>query len=97
VKDRVFGPTAGSTRDLLPGDAAIMDVNGQRTAAYRDTDGRLHAVSAVCTHMKCDVRWNGGERSWDCPCHGSRFGIDGDVLQGPAVRTLDRRTDTDLD
>jgi Rieske Fe-S protein len=57
-------------------------------AGYRDEDGALHAVSARCTHLGCLVAFNNAERSWDCPCHGSRFDVDGAVLQGPAVRPL---------
>ncbi|MBW3639709.1 MAG: Rieske 2Fe-2S domain-containing protein, partial [Actinobacteria bacterium] len=60
-----------------------------RTAAYRDEAGALHAVSARCTHLGCTVRFNDAEKSWDCPCHGSRFGVDGSVLAGPAVAPLE--------
>jgi Rieske Fe-S protein len=66
----------------------VVRVDGGDVAAYRDRAGVLHTVSAVCTHLRCNVRWNAGETSWDCPCHGSRFGIDGEVLEGPAVRPL---------
>jgi Rieske Fe-S protein len=58
---------------------------------YRDEDGQLHAVSARCTHLGCLVAFNAAERTWECPCHGSRFDVDGKVLQGPAVRPLDPR------
>ena len=54
----------------------------------------MHAVSAVCTHLGCIVTWNGAEKSWDCPCHGSRFDTEGRVLHGPALKDLDRK---DLD
>jgi Rieske Fe-S protein len=57
-------------------------------AAYRDEHGRLHAVSGRCTHLGCLVAWNTAERTWDCPCHGSRFTHDGKVIQGPAVDDL---------
>jgi Rieske Fe-S protein len=57
----------------------------------RDAKGTLCAVSAVCTHMGCLVRWNDAERSWDCPCHGSRFDASGRVLDGPASRDLEPR------
>jgi glycine/D-amino acid oxidase-like deaminating enzyme/nitrite reductase/ring-hydroxylating ferredoxin subunit len=77
--------------DLGPGEAAIVDRNGDRVAAFRDDAGGLHAVSAICTHLGCVVEWNAAERSWDCPCHGSRFGVDGDVIQAPAVEPLERR------
>ena len=58
---------------------------------YRAEDGTVHAVSLRCTHLGCLVRWNGAERSWDCPCHGSRFDVDGSVLEGPAVNPLEPR------
>jgi glycine/D-amino acid oxidase-like deaminating enzyme/nitrite reductase/ring-hydroxylating ferredoxin subunit len=73
---------------LGPGDAAILKIDGHNVAGYRDPEGRLHACSAVCTHMGCIVGWNGTDRTWDCPCHGSRFALDGKVLHGPAVTPL---------
>lgn len=76
---------------LRPGDAAIVELDGERVAAYRDAEGRLCAVSPVCTHLKCMVHWNPVETSWDCPCHGSRFAPDGRVLQGPAIEPLQRK------
>ena len=74
--------------DVEPGQAAVVRSGLGKVAAYRDDDGVLHAVSAKCTHMGCVVAWNGAAKSWDCPCHGSRFDVDGRVLQGPAVRDL---------
>ncbi|MET9337927.1 FAD-dependent oxidoreductase [Nonomuraea sp. NPDC003804] len=90
VGDR-FG--AGGEEDLarlLPGQAAVVKVGGERCAAYRDADGRVHAVSAVCTHLGCVVGFNDAERTWECPCHGSRFALDGTILQGPATEPLKR-------
>jgi glycine/D-amino acid oxidase-like deaminating enzyme/nitrite reductase/ring-hydroxylating ferredoxin subunit len=75
--------------ELGPGEAAILKVDGGNVAGYRDPDGRLHACSAVCTHMGCIVGWNGTDRTWDCPCHGSRFALDGAVIHGPAVKPLE--------
>jgi Rieske Fe-S protein len=66
----------------------IRDGLAQR-AVHRDDDGHLHAVSAACTHLGCIVRWNGAERTWDCPCHGSRFDAFGEVISGPATRALE--------
>ena len=76
--------------DLPLGEGGVVSLEGKRVAAYRDGDGDLHAVSPTCTHLGCEVRFNQAERSWDCPCHGSRFDVDGSVLEGPAVRPLDR-------
>ncbi|MEW6707534.1 MAG: FAD-dependent oxidoreductase [Pseudomonadota bacterium] len=73
---------------LSPGDAAIVELDGERLAAYRHPDGHLSVVSPVCTHLKCMVHWNPVETSWDCPCHGSRFAPDGRVLEGPAIEPL---------
>lgn len=64
-------------------------INGQRAGAYRDQEGKLHIVDTTCKHLGCEVEWNDGDRTWDCPCHGSRYSIDGEVLNGPAVRPLD--------
>lgn len=58
-------------------------------AAYRDPEGALHAVSARCTHLGCAVNFNNAEKSWDCPCHASRFALDGTVLNGSAVKQLE--------
>jgi glycine/D-amino acid oxidase-like deaminating enzyme/nitrite reductase/ring-hydroxylating ferredoxin subunit len=81
----------GSPDDLGTGEAGVFLTRHGRTAAFRDEQGTLHAVSARCTHMGCSVRFNDAERSWDCPCHGSRFALDGAVLQGPAVEPLEQR------
>jgi glycine/D-amino acid oxidase-like deaminating enzyme/nitrite reductase/ring-hydroxylating ferredoxin subunit len=74
--------------ELEPGHAAIMKVDGDNVAAFRDEQGKVHAVSAVCTHMGCLVGWNATDRTWDCPCHGSRFELSGEVIHGPATQPL---------
>ena len=81
----------GSAADVAPGEGAIVRDGLFQAAVHRDEHGRLHALSARCTHLGCIVEWNLAEGTWDCPCHGSRFGIDGRVLQGPAVAPLDKR------
>lgn len=73
------------------GEAGIVKSDGDDLAVFRDEHGRLHSVSAVCSHMGCIVGWNDIDRTWDCPCHGSRFSLDGEVLQGPASSPLARR------
>ena len=70
-----------------------MDVGGEKTAVFRDERGLLHAVSPICTHLGCVVAFNRAEKTWDCPCHGSRFDRDGAVLNGPAVTDLESRRD----
>ncbi len=79
-----------SVTHLAPGEGGLVEVDGATVAAYREPDGTVHAVSPTCTHLGCTVEWNEAETSWDCPCHGSRFDRDGAVLDGPAVRPLDR-------
>jgi glycine/D-amino acid oxidase-like deaminating enzyme/nitrite reductase/ring-hydroxylating ferredoxin subunit len=91
VGDRLTKPGLRSIDDLAPGEGDIVRSGQRKVAAYRDSDGGLTAVSTRCTHLGCQVNWNAAERSWDCPCHGSRFAPDGSVLQGPAVRPLERR------
>jgi len=88
LKGHVADPDAPTLAGIAPGEAAVIRINGESVAAHRDDHGILHAVHAVCTHLKCPVRWNSFERSWDCPCHGSRFSPDGEVLCGPAIEPL---------
>ena len=77
-----------STDQLQPGEGGLVRLHGKPVAAYRDDTGELHLHSAVCTHAGCVVHWNSLERCWDCPCHGSQFGTDGQVLNGPAAQPL---------
>jgi glycine/D-amino acid oxidase-like deaminating enzyme/nitrite reductase/ring-hydroxylating ferredoxin subunit len=77
--------------ELAPGEAGILSIDGDKVAAFRDDQGKVHAVSAVCTHMGCLVGWNETDRTWDCPCHGSRFELSGEVIHGPATQPLGAR------
>jgi len=82
--------TVGRTvEDLRPGHGGVVLSGGAKVAAYLDQHGALHAVSPRCTHMGCTVDWNEAERTWDCPCHGSRYDFDGHVIHGPAQKDLD--------
>ena len=85
------GPEATSVRGLRRGEGKIVELKGERVAAYRDEDGRVTMLSPICTHMACVVDWNSAEQTWDCPCHGSRFTPTGDVLAGPAESPLERK------
>ncbi|MDQ4012041.1 MAG: FAD-dependent oxidoreductase [Actinomycetota bacterium] len=91
VVDRITPAEVSSSADVPAGEARVVRDGLAKVGAYRKPDGTLHAVSLRCTHLGCLLRFNGAERSWDCPCHGSRFDIDGSVLEGPAVRPLSRR------
>ncbi|ATL27536.1 FAD-dependent oxidoreductase [Streptomyces formicae] len=91
VGDRLRSPGVDSVEELPPDSGAVVRLDGRRRAVYRDPDGALHAVSARCTHLGCLVAFNAAERSWDCPCHGSRFTPEGRVIQGPATRPLEQR------
>ena len=75
--------------DLAPGEGKLVKYEGESIALYKDDNGDLHAIDPVCPHAKCMVDWNSAEKSWDCPCHGSRFSFDGELLTGPARRGLD--------
>jgi glycine/D-amino acid oxidase-like deaminating enzyme/nitrite reductase/ring-hydroxylating ferredoxin subunit len=75
--------------EIPPGEGRLIRRNGKKIAAYKDETGAVTEKSAVCTHLKCIVEWNGTEKSWDCPCHGSRFGPTGEVLNGPAIMALE--------
>jgi glycine/D-amino acid oxidase-like deaminating enzyme/nitrite reductase/ring-hydroxylating ferredoxin subunit len=74
---------------LSPNEGKVVKVNHETMALYKDDTGGLHAVNPTCTHMKCSVAWNGAEKSWDCPCHGARYSIEGEVLNGPADANLE--------
>lgn len=91
IADRVRSWRPRPVDELQPGEGAIVELDGDAVAAFRDDDGSLHAVAATCTHLGCRVTFNTAERSWDCPCHGSRFDVDGRVIQGPAIEDLARK------
>ena len=86
VKGQIHRGT--SAAQLGAGESAVVGARSAPRAMYRDDAGQLHCVSALCTHLGCVVSFNGAEKAWECPCHGSRFAPDGTVLQGPANRPL---------
>jgi Rieske Fe-S protein len=92
VVDRLPTPSRrGEIHDIPPGEGQVLTLGGRKLAVYRNERGGLHALSAVCTHLGCVVHWNTTEKSWDCPCHGSRFDPQGLILNGPAVTPLEAR------
>jgi Rieske Fe-S protein len=77
--------------DIESGNGNVIKIENDSVAAYRDDKGKLHIVSAICPHLGCVVHFNKAEKSWDCPCHGSRFTTEGDVIEGPAYKGLERK------
>ena len=94
VRDRFAGTEGRSLRSVKRGQGRVIDRGGTKVAAYRDASGTTTLRSAVCTHMGCLVAWNDAERTWDCPCHGSRFTTAGDVISGPAETPLSEVIET---
>jgi Rieske Fe-S protein len=73
---------------VAPGEGRVVRSHGKKVAVHRDSDGHLHVHSAICPHLGCVVKWNAAEKTWDCPCHGSRFQATGEVIAGPAESPL---------
>lgn len=73
--------------DIKNGEGLVAEVDGELVALY-NRDGTIEGRSTVCPHLQCDVDWNSADKVWDCPCHGSRFALDGSVLKGPANQPL---------
>ena len=88
-RDYVSPGSAKSVDDIKPGEGAILRQGVKKIATYRDDNGELHGFSAVCPHLGCVVRWDACEKTWDCPCHGSRFDALGCVVNGPAISGLE--------
>lgn len=88
VKDYLFKRRDATLASVAPGEGKVIDYEGQKLAIFKGEDQSLEICSAICPHMGCVVHWNGGEKSWDCPCHGSRFKTSGEVIEGPALKAL---------
>lgn len=88
VGDRLSKPEAMDVSEIDYGEGALIMMDGRKLAVYRDEKNQLHAMSPVCRHMKCIVDWNAKDKTWDCPCHGSRYDAMGHVIQGPAKQGL---------
>jgi len=92
VGDRLKDQLASKDYSNLKNDeGGIYKVNGESVALYKDNEGKVHALSPVCSHLGCHVLWNAAERTWDCPCHGSRYNYDGQVISGPTVKGLSNK------
>jgi glycine/D-amino acid oxidase-like deaminating enzyme/nitrite reductase/ring-hydroxylating ferredoxin subunit len=89
-KEYVLKGDEKELQEVKRGEGKIVRIKGDRHAVHRDETGNLHIVTAVCPHLGCIVSWNSAEKSWDCPCHGSRFSLEGEVLEGPAIKDLEK-------
>ncbi|MEJ7625315.1 MAG: FAD-dependent oxidoreductase [Ferruginibacter sp.] len=90
IGDKIKTEKISSLSELAAGEAKVVKYEGHTLALYKDEQHNIHAVNSACTHIKCTVAWNNAEKSWDCPCHGSRFSFDGKVLTGPARKDLEK-------
>lgn len=90
IGDRLSKEKINDLAELARGEAKVVKFEGHTLALYKDEEGQIHAVNSACTHIKCIVGWNEAEKSWDCPCHGSRFSFDGEMLTGPARKDLEQ-------
>ncbi len=93
IKTSPDAASAEQLAQLKNGEACITKLNGRKHGVFKDDDGVYHVVSAICPHLQCIVKWNSDEKSWDCPCHGSRFTYKGEVINGPANSNLDYHSD----
>lgn len=74
--------------DLDNNEGKVITQDGKQIAIYKDNDGKIHSLSAICTHQGCTVGWNNNDKTWDCPCHGSRYNAIGKVINGPSTKDL---------
>jgi Rieske Fe-S protein len=88
IKGRMSKSGITDPEEVPPGKGAIVQMGHKKVAVYRDDEGKLHARSPICTHLQCIVGWNDTEKTWDCPCHGSRYDPYGHVIEGPAKKGL---------
>jgi glycine/D-amino acid oxidase-like deaminating enzyme/nitrite reductase/ring-hydroxylating ferredoxin subunit len=90
IRDRIGRAEGDSVQQLGKGEGKVLKLDGKKIAAYRDEEGRVIQCSPVCPHLGCIVEWNNAEKTWDCPCHGSRFKPTGEVISGPAEDPLEK-------
>jgi Rieske Fe-S protein len=89
VGDRLTPADERGLDELERGEGRLVQLGLRKVAAYRDANGTLHVLRPVCAHLKCIVHWNAAEASWDCPCHGARYDVDGKPIDGPSLANLE--------
>ncbi|MBN1331910.1 Rieske 2Fe-2S domain-containing protein [Candidatus Dojkabacteria bacterium] len=87
IKGKLSKSTS-SIDSIKPGQGAVIEIDGRKTAVYKNADGSVLKLSPTCTHMGCTIEWNSDEGKWTCPCHGASFSKEGKVLGGPAKKDL---------
>ncbi|CAH0201566.1 FAD-dependent oxidoreductase [Chryseobacterium sp. Bi04] len=90
IKDKIFIEKIDSYSEIKEGEAKVIRYESESYALYKETGGILHLLKSTCPHAACEVRWNSAELSWDCPCHGSRFNVNGKMLTGPTTKNLQK-------
>ncbi len=93
IKDKITMEKVMSLAEITEGEGKVVKYEGDSYAVYKEHGGKVHLLKSTCPHARCEVRWNSAELSWDCPCHGSRFNINGRLLNAPAVKGLERMDD----
>jgi Rieske Fe-S protein len=88
IQGRMSKSSITDPNEVPAGKGALVQVGHKKVAVYKDDDGKIHTRSPICTHLQCIVEWNDSEKTWDCPCHGSRYDPYGHVIQGPAKKGL---------
>ena len=85
---QTFTMPGDRARDIRPGSGGVVEYEGQKVGVYKDNDGEIYAVQTKCPHLGCQLQWNGDDKTWECPCHGSRFDYQGNILNSPARKGL---------
>lgn len=87
-----FQASVTKISDIAENEGGIVAINGKNYAVFKKSATELIILASICTHMRCQIKWNSTQKTWDCPCHGSRFSVEGVVIQGPATKPLQRIT-----
>lgn len=90
IKDKLFMTKIDSLAEIKDGEAKVVKYEGESYAVYKESSDKIHVLKSTCPHTRCEVRWNSAEISWDCPCHGSRFSVNGRLLTAPSTQDLQR-------